>query len=337
MEKKIAVGISSGGLDSLLAIKVVQKMGFQVVAMHFSIGFEPGHLNHWIDDPSSPLTAPAALQATGARVEVVDIRDEYFPLLANPPHGTGAHCNPCIDCHAMMLNIAMGKSDELDAAFVFTGEVLGQRPMSQNRQSLDMVARISGLGDKLLRPLSGALLPPTAPEKQGIISRKDLLDIQGRSRTRQIELAAEFSITDYPAPAGGCLLTDENYCSRLEDLFKRRPEKILQRDDPLLLFVGRHIILPQGAKVIIGRNERENGVIERFAHLGYLLEATRYPGPVALVERPASEEDILAAARLCARYGKGRSEQLVEIMIRNDSDEKTTQVQPGEPEQTLML
>ncbi len=337
MNEKLAVGISSGGLDSLLAIKVVQRMGFRVIAINFSIGFEQGHLKHWIDHPSSPLSPSKALLETGAEVEIMDIREEYFPLLANPPHGTGAHCNPCIDCHGMMLRIAGRRSDELGSKFVFTGEVLGQRPMSQNRQSLDVVARISGLGNRLVRPLSGALLPPSAPEQEGLISRGDLLDIQGRSRKRQIELAKEFSITDYPAPAGGCLLTDGNYCSRLKDLFLRRPGKILHRDDPLLLFVGRHLLLPGGAKAIIGRDERDNGVIERFAHLGFILEAVDFPGPTVLVEKPVSDADLMVAASVCAGYGKGRGEKRVTVRISDERVHSQKEVTPGIPEGTRLL
>ncbi len=333
-----AVGVVSGGLDSLLAVEVVRRMGLRVTSLHFAIGFEPRHLRGWIERPGDPPRASDALMASGAEVEVHDVRAEYMPLLADPPHGFGSRCNPCIDCHAMMLSKARTRMEELGAAFAFSGEVLGQRPMSQNRQALGLVARLSGLNDRLVRPLSGALLPPTAPEREGVLRRSDLLDIQGRSRRRQTELAARFGLTDYPTPAGGCLLTDPQFCSRLTDLFDRREGRVLRVDDPILLFVGRHVALPAGSKAVIGRDQHENDVVERFAHTGRLLVAVDIPGPSTLVEGQPAEQDIQAAARLTARYGKGKDRQSVPVRVTApDGSERTLEVKPKKPDGCLIL
>ena len=313
--KHHAIGIISGGLDSLLAIKVIQHLNIQVTALHFVIGFEPGHLRFWMEHPDQPAVPPEAIEATGAKVLVMDIRKDIMQLLTAPPHGFGSHCNPCIDCHALMLQKAKRTMETHRANFVFSGEVLGQRPMSQNKQALDLVAKTSGLGGRLVRPLSGALLEPTIPEQEGLFAHDDLLDIQGRSRKRQLALANELGLHDFPAPAGGCLLTDPQFSIRLKDLFTRRSHRLLHPDDPILLFVGRHIVLPGGGKVVIGREEKENLVIERFAHAGLLLRAVDVPGPSSLVEGPCEEQDIVAAAELTARYGKGRTQAQVQIEI----------------------
>ncbi|HOX43037.1 MAG TPA: hypothetical protein PK668_05545 [Myxococcota bacterium] len=334
----LAVGIASGGLDSLLAVKVVQRLGFEVVALHFVIGFESAHLRGFIERPDEPARASPALLATGARVEVHDVRAGYLPLLADPPCGFGSQCNPCIDCHAFMLAQAGQRMRALGAAFVFSGEVLGQRPMSQNSQSLVRVAERSGLGDRLVRPLSGALLPPTAPEREGVLRRADLLDLSGRGRQRQQALAMELGVRDYPSPAGGCLLTDPQYCVRLRDLFARRPGRLLRVDDPLLLFVGRHLVLPSGAKVVIGRRDEENGVVARYAPRGLVFEAVEQNGPTAFLEGAPPDQDVLDVARLVARYGQGRGLPRVAIRVSApDGSTRVLEVEPGTPEGCRVL
>ncbi len=312
----IAIGVVSGGLDSLLAVRLVESLGFAVRGLHFAIGFEAAHLRCWQADAEATPPPPPALAQTAARVEVCDIRDEFMELLADPAHGYGAGANPCIDCHAHMLALAGRRLEADGAAFVFTGEVLGQRPMSQNRQALDRIARISGLDDRLLRPLSGALLPPTAPERAGLLRRADLLGIQGRSRQRQFALAARWGLRDLPTPAGGCLLTDPRYAARVHDRLERRPGRRLLRDDPLLLSVGRHLVLPDDARAVVGRHQRDNAVIARFAPRGVLLEASAHAGPTTLIEGRPSAAALAEAARLTARYGQGRDRSRVEIAVR---------------------
>jgi hypothetical protein len=309
-----AVGITSGGLDSLVATRLIQRMGLDVVAIHFLCGFEASHLRSRLEGTSPSIPGP--IVETGAEAELVDIRSEFMPVLARPVHGYGANLNPCIDCKILMLRKAKEYMEKIQAAFVFTGEVIGQRPKSQRKQALELIAHESGLADRLVRPLSGALLPPTAPEKQGLITRSNLESIQGRTRSRQMELASELGITDYPAPAGGCLLTDPAYAARARDLLGRRADMILKPDDPLLLLVGRHIALPKGGKAVVGRNAQENPVIEQYADTGYLLEASQVSGPVTLVEGSPSSSDLDAAARLTARYGQGRTRAEVEIQVR---------------------
>lgn len=337
MDRPIAVGIVSGGLDSLLSVRVIQEMGIEVIALHFVIGFEPRHLRRLAERPGEPFEAPPPLQGFGAKVEVHDLRSEYLALLAAPAHGYGSHLNPCIDCHAMMLDRARLRMEALGAQFVFSGEVLGQRPMSQNAQSLAVVARESGLGDRLVRPLSGRLLPPTAPERLGLFRRDQLLDFSGRSRSPQIELAFKLGVRDYPAPAGGCLLTDPGFTVRLRDLIERRAGRPLLLDDPLLLSLGRHIVLPSGAKVVIGRDQAENDAIERFAPRGVLLFAEEIPGPTALLEA-GSPSDIEFAAALVARYGKGKARPTVAVHLRDPSGlEQSLQVAPREPSDCKLL
>jgi tRNA U34 2-thiouridine synthase MnmA/TrmU len=325
----IAIGVVSGGLDSLLAVRLVESLGFAVRGLHFAIGFEAEHLRCWQADPDATPPPPPALAQTAARIEVCDIRDAFMELLADPAHGYGAGANPCIDCHAHMLALAGRRLEAEGAAFVFTGEVLGQRPMSQNRQALDSIARISGLGERLLRPLSGALLPPSAAERAGLLRRADLLDIQGRSRQRQLALAARWGLQELPTPAGGCLLTDPYYAARVHDRLARRPGRRLLRDDPLLLSVGRHLVLPDDARAVVGRHQQDNAVIARFAPRGVLLEATAHAGPTTLVEGRPSAAALAEAARLTARYGQGRDQPRVEIAARwPDGSSRTLAVEP---------
>lgn len=321
-----AIGIVSGGLDSLLATRMVMEMGFDVLALHFVIGFEPTHLRG-----TEVLSPPEAIVRTGADCELVDIRREFAKVLAQPRHGYGANLNPCIDCKIYMLGRAKERMEELPAAFVFTGEVLGQRPMSQRMQAMQLIARESGLGENLVRPLCGGLLPPTVPEKQGIIKREQLECIQGRSRTAQMALAEKLGVSDYPTPAGGCLLTDPSFAKRAADLMKRRPGKVLQLSDPRLLLVGRHIVLPQGAKAVIGRKEEENDIIESFGSLGPILVAEDVPGPSTLVEGSPSPDDLHAAACLTARYGKGKSFENVTVRVTSPSGEVTLLSVPPDP------
>lgn len=305
-----AIGIVSGGLDSLLATRLVQEMGFELLTLHFIVGFEPTGGTEVL-----PASVPPAILSTGAKCQVIDIRREFLEILAHPKHGYGANLNPCIDCRILMLRHAKQKMEELSAAFVFSGEVLGQRPMSQRMQSMQLIAKESGLGEHLVRPLCGGLLPPTLPEKQGLIRREQLKCLQGRSRTAQMQLAEKMGIHGYPPPAGGCLLTDPSFSARAADLMKHRPAGVLRLEDPLLLRVGRHVVLPDGGKAIIGRREEENDIIERFGSLGAILVAEDVPGPSTLVEGSPTSGDLDAAARLTAHYGKGKTLDQVAIKI----------------------
>jgi tRNA-specific 2-thiouridylase len=333
-----ALGMCSGGLDSLLAIRVVQEMGIEVRALYCAIGFEAYALRHRMTDFTSQPQTPVGLDRIDVQREVLDLREEFLRVLARPTHGFGANLNPCIDCKILMLSHAKKRMQYLGAAFVFTGEVLDQRPMSQRRQTLELIDRESGLGDRLVRPLCGAHLPPTAPERAGLLRRDQLLNFHGRGRTRQMELAVKLGVAVYPTPAGGCLLTDPGYALRARDLRERRPGKLLRIDDPLLLLVGRHVVLPGDARAVIGRNEIENSTIEHFASYGVLLDVEGPPGSTALLEGTPSGIDLEAAAELTAWYGKARSLPRATVRCRT-ADGSTTRIEvtPKQPTGVRML
>ena len=299
-----AIALFSGGLDSILAAKIVQQQGIEVIGMTFETPF------------FTAAKAKAAARNASVPLEVLDITDEHLAMLRAPRYGYGRNMNPCIDCHAMMLRIAGGKMKELGAAFLMTGEVLGQRPMSQTRQSLQIVAKLSGYADYIVRPLSALLLPETLPEKEGKVDRSRLLDIQGRGRKRQMDLVQGFGISEYSNPAGGCLLTDPIFSRRLKDLFAHQSE--FQRRDFELLKSGRHLRISEHTKIIVGKNERDNTAILNLRLEGdAILDAKDYPGPVVLVPSGAEPEVLQTAAAICARYSdapKGQ-EIIVECQV----------------------
>jgi tRNA U34 2-thiouridine synthase MnmA/TrmU len=247
---------------------------------------------------------------------VVDLYDQYLPLIYTPPHGFGRGHNPCIDCHILMLKQAGALMVAEGFDFLFTGEVLGQRPMSQHRGALNLVARESGLADLVLRPLSARLLKATRPELLGWVDRDQLLDISGRSRKRQMALAPGYGITRYPAPAGGCLLTDPGYAARLKELL--RHQKQVARKDLELLKWGRHFRLPGGAKAVVGRTQRENEALMTLKASGDLiLKVKDYPGPLVLVPAHLIPEDLQEAAALTAAYSDAPPGAEVSVVVQN--------------------
>jgi len=295
-KKLKAVGLFSGGLDSSLAVKVIADLGFDVIAFHLCHPFETG-------GPERALKLAEAARRLGARLVPEPTGDEYVDIVRSPKYGYGKAMNPCIDCHAYMVKRAAALAERCGAAFVFTGEVLGSRPMSQRREALDIVAKESGLAGRLLRPLSAKSLPPTEMEASGLVDRGRLYGIKGRSRKRQIELAAEFGITGYPAPAGGCLLTEVGYSAKLKDAFNHGETGC---SDISLLRVGRHFRLPGGGKAVIGRDEGENELIEaRLSSGDLLLEVENVGSPVTLL-RNAGPGDVEPAAALTVRYSDAR-------------------------------
>jgi len=289
-----AVGLFSGGLDSQLAAKVLQLQGVEV------------ELLHCITDPerSDRARVERAAGQLGAPLKVLDISEEFFEVVRSPRFGYGSGMNPCVDCRILMLRKAKALMEEVGARFVFTGEVLGQRPMSQHRGALRLVERESGLEGLLLRPLSAKLLPPTIPEREGWVDRERLYDFSGRSRKPQMELARELGITDYPSPAGGCWLTDRTFSARLRDLFEHGGR--LTGEQAVLLRVGRHFRISEGVKAIVGRNQRENAVLLEHREGRWVVQVTDHPGPVVLLEGEPSEEELLRAASIAVRYSDGR-------------------------------
>lgn len=284
--------LMSGGLDSQLAVRVLQRAGAEVEGVCFVTPF------------FSPKAAEQAAAALGIPLNVVDFTDDEIALIENPPHGFGGAMNPCIDCHATMIRRAGEMMLARGFDFVATGEVMGQRPMSQNKQSLGIVAKSSGLEGRLVRPLSALLLEPTLPETEGKLDRTRLLDLQGRGRERQIQLAAEFGIVNYPSPAGGCKLTEEGYGRKLKDLLEH--EGLRTRRLVELLAVGRHFRLPDGTGLIVGRDRNDNAVLKAESARGTLIASDGLPGPTALlVGGPKSDADLARARQIVAAYTKG--------------------------------
>ncbi|HBC47444.1 MAG TPA: hypothetical protein DCZ43_10390 [candidate division Zixibacteria bacterium] len=324
MELVKAVALYSGGLDSTLAILQMMKYGVEVEAITFLT-----HFGCDATDKSSCGSDPyPAAEKFGFKVKLAHLGQRFFDIVKNPRFGHGKNMNPCIDCRLIMIDEARHYMEMTEADFIITGEVLAQRPMSQRRYSLDLVARECGLAGKLVRPLSGRLLPPTIPEKEGKIKREWLLNIEGRSRKRQMDLAAEFGLTDYPTPAGGCLLTDVNYSNRLRDLLKFNPDPDF--NDLNLLRVGRHFRISPKAKLVVGRDEPENDVIESLKLPNDLiLEAVDYKSPIGLLRGEISDEDIALAASLVARYSDGKKEVGLKVETRFDGQSNILETSPA--------
>jgi len=319
------VALMSGGLDSSLAAALTQRLGFSVIGLYVGTGFSAG------EDRRD--TVLAACRRLGIPVRLRQAGESYLDLIRYPKHGYGSAANPCLDCRIFLLRMARELMDEEGAEFVITGEVLGQRPMSQHYRALRTVAEESGLGNRLVRPLSGRLLPATYPEEQGWVRRDQWLDIEGRSRRRQLALAAEWGIEEFGQPSGGCcILLAKSYARKLRDVFEHRGRDAVAREDFDLLRYGRHFRLSPRVKIIVGRNEEENAVLEGFANKRWILSFPDVPGPVALVEGEPSTSDLEFAARLSARYADAPQDQAVRVFARHDGEFKDLRVVPLSPD-----
>lgn len=281
--------------------------------------------------PSDALSAAARL---GVPIDVMDISKGYLDLLHHPRYGYGKNVNPCVDCRIHMFRQAREVMDGRGAQFIFTGEVLGQRPKSQHLESLHLIARQSGLEDRLLRPLSALLLPPTLPEREGWVDRSKLMGFHGRTRKPQMALAAELGIEGYPQPAGGCcFLTDPQYGRKVRDMWKHSVKDEMEWDDYLMLKVGRHVRLGPKAKVIVGRDEGENLFLDHLKGERLRLEVEGFPGPVGLVDGDVDDEVIHRAARVVARYSDGREAGTdLTVSIGNGEAVRHVNVLPFPPE-----
>ena len=295
-----ALCVFSGGLDSLLAAQLIRAQGIEVLALFFETPF---------------FTSPKARKSAehvNLPIKVVDITDKHLEIVRNPKHGYGGHMNPCIDCHTLMIRTAGELLEEEGAGFVITGEVLGQRPMSQNLKALSLVASESGFQGLVLRPLSAKRLPMTVPEERGWVDRNKLMGFSGRSRKPQIELAKTLGIRDYPSPAGGCLLTDEVFSRRLKDLIFSVPD--FQMREIELLKLGRHFRLGTHTKVIVGRNQKENQEISALSReTDLLLTTVSVPGPTVLVLGDLTPEIEELAASMAVSYSDAENDQLTEV------------------------
>jgi tRNA U34 2-thiouridine synthase MnmA/TrmU len=296
MTKIKALALLSGGLDSTLATELILKQGIDVVALNFTSPF--------CLCKKGGCGATEAAKQLNVPLKVVHVGDEYLKMVRKPKHGYGRNMNPCIDCRIFIVKKAKKYAKEIDASFIFTGEVLDERPMSQHFKAMKIIEEEAGLKGKILRPLSARLLPETVIEKKGLVNRKKLLDIHGRSRKPQIKLAREFNIKDYPCPAGGCLLTYKEYANKLRDLFKHK--KRCSMADVALLKVGRHFRLGEN-KIIVGRNEAENKILtSKKARNDYYFEVPDVGGPITVLQGAKTKKAVRTAAALTAFYSDAK-------------------------------
>ena len=323
-ERVRTLSLLSGGLDSQLAVCVLKRQGINVHGVTF-------------DSPFFNIAA-ARLAASQLNIDlhVVNFSSDIISLVKDPKHGHGSCLNPCIDCHARMLRRAGELMEELGFDFLSTGEVLDERPMSQNRRSLAIVAEESGYGKVVVRPLSAQLLPETRPESVGWVDRSQLLALRGRGRKTQLQLAKEFGLEDFPSPAGGCLLTEPNFCRRLEDL--KEHEGLNGVRSINMLRVGRHFRLRRDLKIIVGRNEGDNMILEGNAELyDLVLKMEDVPGPTGLIPHTAGEDDLRLGAAICARYSDAPDGRKVGVRIRSARDVRRIEVVPADPDSVEKL
>ncbi|MEW6665887.1 MAG: tRNA 4-thiouridine(8) synthase ThiI [Thermodesulfobacteriota bacterium] len=310
-----ALAVFSGGLDSMLAAELVRAQDIEVLGLFFETPFFTS---------LRPLKSAAAIHLP---LKVIDITGIHLEMVKNPRHGYGSRMNPCIDCHALMLAEAGKRLEQEGARFLITGEVLGQRPMSQNRGALTVVARESGFEGLILRPLSARLLPATVPEQSGWVKREELMAFSGRSRKPQMRLAEVFGIRDYPSPAGGCLLTDVTFSRRLKDLLSS--QSTLEVRELELLKVGRHFRTGPGTKVVVGRNQEENEAICMLAKEGdLLLRTVTVPGPTVLVMGDVTPDWEEWLASLTVSYSDARGDESTGVRLSGKGNERILCARP---------
>lgn len=295
MKRNNALVLFSGGLDSILAVKILEEQGVRTKAITFK--------SYFFDEKQ----AKKAAEGMRLSLKIIDISKEHLKIVKNPKYGYGKRMNPCIDCHILMLKKAKQIMQKQKFDFIATGEVLGERPMSQNKKALQQIEKESSLTGYLLRPLSAKLLKATIPENKGLIRREKLLDISGRSRRKQIALAEKWKIKKYPAPAGGCLLCDLEFCKRLKGLFRICPK--CAGNDIELLKLGRHFWSDR-VKIVVGRNREENKKIKKLAKgKDILIEIKDWPGPLTLIRtyqgKKISDKVLQRAKKITQRYSAG--------------------------------
>ena len=306
-----ALGLISGGLDSAIAVKLMLDQGIDVTVLHFKTAFSTDVFKH--PEYGRITRSEALARYFKVPLKLVMLEEEYYRFIKHPPHDYGSALNPCMDCHTFFLKKAKAIMEKEGFDFVFTGEVMGQCPMSQLKDQLQYVERHSGMTGKVLRPLSAKLLTPTEAEEQGLVDREALLDISGRSRRVQMELADSWDLQFYSAPGGGCLLTEKDFGKRLEDLFDARHPGLPNTAEIELLKQGRQFRLTDGRKFIVGRTHMENGVLKNHAAKAGLwaAEPVGFPGPAIIIADPIAPdagepkpECIATAGALCMLYGK---------------------------------
>ena len=302
----------------MLAARVLLEQGVEVEGIHFTSVFtSPG-----MGIEAKPAVLRIAEQV-GLLLRVENYSEEFLQLVKAPRHGYGKNINPCIDCRIRNLRRASEIMPKVGASFLVTGEVLGQRPMSQNLRSMRLIEKETGLGGLILRPLCALLLDPTIPEQKGWVDRDRLLGISGRSRKPQMELAKKYGLTEFATPAGGCLVTDPGFTCRMRDLLDYKPDCDL--NDVALLKIGRHFRLSESVRMVVGRDEKENEAVEALAREGDLLmDAAEHPGPVTLVRGLASDEQLAIAASITVRYGKAVGMPSAKVRFMRPGTERET-------------
>jgi tRNA-specific 2-thiouridylase len=312
-----AISLFSGGLDSILATQLIKNQGIDVIAFNVKTPFG-------IPKKDGVSEAEASIKQLKVPMKVLPVEKDYIRMLRNPKHGYGKNINPCVDCKIFILKQAAKYAREIGADFLFTGEVLGERPMSQHGPALRTIEEEAGLKGKLLRPLSAKLLPETVAERKGLVDRSKLLAISGRSRKPQFQLAKEFGITTYPSPAGGCLLTCEEYAKKLRDLFDHK--KYVSGPDVVLLRFGRHFRLGEN-KIVVGRNETENKfIMSRKTKSEYYFELPDIVGPVTILQGTKTKKAIQTAAQLTAFYSDAKIDK-VKVNYGRDALDKSIVVE----------
>ncbi|RPH52931.1 MAG: DUF814 domain-containing protein [Desulfobacteraceae bacterium] len=309
-----ALGLCSGGLDSILSALVLRRHNLEVEWITFETPF------------FSSEKAIKASKTAGIPLTVKNITEEYLEMLKNPHCGYGRYMNPCMDCHALMFRIAGGIMKEREFDFLFSGEVLEQRPMSQTLSSLRYVEKHSGYDGYIVRPLSATRLPVTIPEKKGMINREFMFGFSGRSRKPQVALAGEFGIYDYPNPAGGCLLTDKGFSRRLKDLFEH--QECFSENELNILRYGRHLRLNKNTKIIVGRNQSDNENIEKLYNpsTDILFNVKDFPGPTTVMPIGGKREIVILAASICAGYGRVPEYSQIDITAQTPDGNETIKV-----------
>lgn len=295
MNKK-GILLYSGGLDSLLAAKILLDQKIELIGLHFIQPFLPPDYDY------NSLKTSKIAESTGLSLRFIKCGREYMEMVKNPPHGHGKNINPCIDCKIYFLKKAREIMEKENASFVATGEVVGQRPMSQMKHMLNHIEKQSGLKGNLLRPLSAKLMNPTNAELDCIVDRESFFDISGRSRTRQMEMAERFNITEFSSPAGGCLFTDKNIAGRVKDIFKNNPD--YNMIDIYLLTIGRHYRLNINTKIIVSRNEKETIELEKYKNQSDYFLVPEFKGPVIFIKGKLNDSDFQLLSSIAGRYGK---------------------------------
>lgn len=322
-----AIGMFSGGLDSVLAVKLIKEQGIDVDVLHYNIGFDSMKLERRVKKKAFETTREELEDQLGVHIQDIDVTEEFLQLVLHPKYGYGSEMNPCIDCKVFLLRKAKEYMEAHQAKFIFTGEVVGQRPMSQQRPTLLQIEKAAGLSGYLLRPLSAKLLEPTIPEQEGWVDREKLLNIGGRGRSGQLALAKKFNLV-YQQPAGGCLLNDPQFSIRLRDLIEHKAEADISTDDSGLLKFGRHLRLSDTLKIIVGRHEVDNDFLEKYSATRWTAEVRDLPGPLVLIDGEPSAEEFELIGKITAAYGKAKDAEQALVDFKKDGEELSLTVTP---------